>query len=167
VIIIGSSAADAGLLVKTMAEQGLVVPLIGFSSPVAPDALRIGGDAYKEIPVYSIQNKDPEKPLYVEFAQKYADAYGGDVTDVAGSLAEAASESYDGIYALKKALDVTGGDTGGDALRDAIKGLAPYETVSGKEGADVSFANSPNGFKDEMVTLQFNGATGLLEPFKP
>ncbi|UFS58335.1 ABC transporter substrate-binding protein [Subtercola endophyticus] len=167
VIIVGSSAADAGLMVKTMNEQGLVVPLIGFSSPVAPDALRIGGDAYKTIPVYSIQNKQPDKPLYADFAAKYAAANGGTAAQAAGGLSEAAGETYDGFTFLAKALDVTKGSTDGDALSAALKGIAPFEGVSGKEGGTMSFANSTQAFKDEMVTLKYDPSTQLLVAFKP
>lgn len=167
VILIGSSAADAGLLVKTMNEQGLVVPVMGFSSPVAPDALRIGGAAYNTVPVYSIQNKQPDKPLYADFAAKYAAAYGGTPAQAAGGLSEAAGETYDGFISLAKALDVTKGVTDGDALSAALKGIAPFEGVSGKAGGTMSFANSPQAFKDEMVTLKYDPSTQLLVAFKP
>lgn len=163
IILIGSSAADAGLVIKTMAEQGVIIPVLGFSSPVAADAIRIGGDAYDEVPVYSIQNKQPDKALYLEFVQKYADEYGGDVDTLAGTLPEPAGATYDAFMILKLALDATGGDSDGDKLRDFITTMDPYESVAGVEGATISWADGPNGFSDAMATLFYNPETGLLE----
>jgi branched-chain amino acid transport system substrate-binding protein len=162
VILIGSSAADAGLDIKTMDEQGLDVPVIGFSSPVAPDAIKIGGDAYKKVPVYSIQNKQPDKPAYVEFTKKYAAAYGGTAAQYAGTLAEPAGATYDAFMLLKQGLDKTGGNTDGDALLAAMKALPPYSGVAGKDGSTISWANGPNGFSNAMTTLKWDPTTGSL-----
>lgn len=163
VIIIGSSAADAGLDIKTMAEQGLDVPVIGFSSPVAADAIRIGGDAYKQVPVYSVQNKQPDKPAYVEFSEKYAAEFGGTTEEIAGTLPEPAGATYDAFMVLDKILDESGGDTDGDVLRDLIVNMEPYEGVAGKDGSTMSWADGPNGFSKAMATLYYNPETGLLE----
>lgn len=163
VILIGSSAADAGLDIKTMAEQGLTVPVIGFSSPVAADAIKIGGDAYKKVPVYSIQNKQPDKAAFVDFAKKYAAAYGGTADEWAGKLPEPTGATYDAFMLLKKALDETKGDTDGDKLKDFLVKMPPYQGVAGRDGADISFADGPNGFKNEMATLKYNPETGFLE----
>ncbi|WP_196073052.1 ABC transporter substrate-binding protein [Nakamurella alba] len=162
IVLIGSSAADAGLDIKTMAEQGLDVPVLGLSSPVAPDAVRIGGDAYKQIKIYSIQNKQPDKPAYAEFAKKYAAEYGGTAEEAAGGLAEPAGATYDAFMLLKKALDVTGGDTDGDKLKAALVALPPYAGVAGKEGSTISWANGPNGFSNAMSTLEYDPESGLL-----
>lgn len=166
VILVGSSAADAGLDVKTMAEQGLTVPLIGFSSPVAADAIKIGGDAYKRIPVYSIQNKQPDKPAFLEFAKKYAAEYGGTAEEWAGKLPEPTGATYDAFNVLKKALDSTKGDTDGDKLKAFLTSMPEYDSVAGKDGATLSWADGPNGFHNEMATLKYNPDTGFLETAK-
>lgn len=167
VILVGSSAADAGLNVKTMAEQGLTVPLIGFSSPVAADAIKIGGDAYKRVPVYSIQNKQPDKPAFLDFAKKYAAEYGGGTAEEwAGKLPEPTGATYDALMVLKKALDSTKGDTDGDKLKAYLTSMPDYDGVAGKEGATLSWADGPNGFHNEMATLKYNPDTGLLETAK-
>ncbi|MGP3534001.1 ABC transporter substrate-binding protein [Microbacterium sp. RD1] len=162
VILIGSSAADAGLDIKTMYEQGLVVPVIGFSSPVAADAIRIGGEAYENVPVYSIQNKQPDKALYTEFAEKYAEEYGGTAEEWAGTLPEPAAATYDAFMILKNALDATEGDTDGDKLRDWLVAMEPYESVAGKDGATISWENGPEGFSGQMATLKYDPETGYL-----
>lgn len=166
VILIGSSAADAGLDIKTMAEQALTVPLIGFSSPVAADAIKTGGDAYKRLPVYSIQNKQPDKPAFVEFSKKYAAKYGGTAEQWAGSLPEPTGATYDAFMVLKKALDSTNGDSNGDKLKAYLTAMPPYQGVAGKEGATLSWADGPNGFHNEMATLKYNPGSGLLETAK-
>ena len=59
VFIAGSAGADYGLVAKAMVEQGLNVPLIGFSPVVTPDAVKIAGAAYDELlVVYTIQCVD-------------------------------------------------------------------------------------------------------------
>lgn len=166
VILVGSSAADAGLDIKTLAEQGLTVPVIGFSSPVAADAIKIGGDAYKRVPVYSIQNKQPDKPAFIEFAKKYAAKNGGTAEEWAGKLPEPTGATYDAFMVLKKALDSTKGDTDGDKLKAFLTSMPEYQGVAGKEGATLSWADGPNGFHNEMATLKYNPDTGLLETAK-
>jgi branched-chain amino acid transport system substrate-binding protein len=166
VILLGSSAADAGLDIKTMAEQGLTVPLIGFSSPVAADAIKIGGDAFKQVPVYSIQNKQPDKPAFMEFAKKYATKYGDTAEKWAGTLPEPTGATYDAFMVLKKALDATKGDASGDKLRDFLTKMPEYQGVAGREDATLSWAEGPNGFHNEMATLKYNPETGMLETAK-
>lgn len=163
VVLIGSSAADAGLIVKTLAEQGVDVSFFGLSSPVAPDAIRIGGAAYEQIPVYSVQNKHPDKNQYVEFAEKYAAEYGGTADEAVGTLAEAASQMYDAVVLLAKLIEESGGVTDGDTLRDILTSLEPYEAVSGREGSTLDFADSTQGFSKAMSTLRYNAETGFLD----
>jgi branched-chain amino acid transport system substrate-binding protein len=165
VIIVGSSAADAGLYVKTLAEQGIKVPIIGFSSLVAPDALKVGGDAYSKMPgIYTFSNKQPSKPAYQDFVKKYAAAYGGQPDQLAATLAEGAGASYDAMNLLAEALKATNGDTGGDALAAAIRGLPPYSGVAGSTGSTISFKDGPTGFSNSLVPFKLTN--GVPAEFK-
>jgi branched-chain amino acid transport system substrate-binding protein len=140
VIIISSSSADQGLLVKTMAEQGLTVPLVGFGSLTAGNALKIGGAAYNQMPqVLSLQNTSPGKPEYDKFLQEYATAYGGDAAALATTLNEQAAETYDAFMAVKLGLDATKGDASGAKLAAAMHTISYAQPAAGKEGAAVSF----------------------------
>jgi ABC-type branched-subunit amino acid transport system substrate-binding protein len=153
VIAIGSSAADAGLALKTMVEQGVQVPVLGFSSLIAPDALKIGGDAYTKLPaIYTFANMQPSKPQYQEFAKKYATEYnnGQDVT-----LVEQAGATYDAFMIMDKVLDQTGGKTDGVGLVSALDGMAPLEGVSGRAGCEMSFTEGHSAFKLCLVPFKF------------
>jgi branched-chain amino acid transport system substrate-binding protein len=156
VIHIGSSAADAGLMLKTMVEQGVDVPVVGFGSLIAPDALNIGGDAYTELPaIYTLANQQPSKPEYQEFIDAYAEEYGGDPEELALGLAEQAAATWDSFEVLRQALEVTDGDTDGDALSEAIDGLDPFVGASGKAGSEIDFSDDRNGYSDALVAFQF------------
>lgn len=156
VIHIGSSAADAGLMLKTMVEQGVDVPVVGFGSLIAPDALNIGGNAYSELPaIYTLANQQPSKPEYQEFIDAYAEEYGGDPEDLALGLAEQAAATWDSFEVLRQALEETDGDTGGEALSEAIDNLEPFVGASGKEGSEIDFSDDRNGYSDALVAFQF------------
>ena len=154
VIIGGAAGADHGLVARTMFEQGLDVPLFGFSPILYADAIDVAGDAYKDLPgVYSVQNLDEAKPEFKEFAEKYAKEFGE------AKLPEQAAQTYDALHLLAQALEKTGGK-GGDKLAEALGGLDPYSGASGKEGADIDFEpNKHDGFTgDYLVSYAVNGA---------
>jgi len=153
VIAIGSSAADAGLAMKTMVEQGVQTPVLGFSSLIAPDALKIGGDAFTKLPaIYTFSNMQPSKPQYQEFAKKYAAEYNNG-TETA--LVEQAGATYDAFMILDKVLDQTGGDTGGDKLVQTLDSMAPVEGVAGRQGCQMSYKESHSAFKLCLVAFKF------------
>jgi branched-chain amino acid transport system substrate-binding protein len=156
VIHIGSSAADAGLMLKTMVEAGVKVPVIGFGSLVAPDAQKIGGTAYTQLPgVYFLSNQQPSKPAYKKFIQAYAKEYGGNADELALGLAEQGAATWDAFDVLERALDKTKGDTGGDTLSKAIDDLQPFPGAAGKEGSKIDFSKDRNGFHQALVSFQF------------
>lgn len=153
VLIGGSAGSDHGLVAKTMLEQGLDVPLVGFSPILVSDAIKIGGDAYSELPgVYSLQNLDMSKPAYTTFYDAYAAEFGDD------DLTEHSAQTYDAVKIMAAALKETGGE-GGEALADALDGMDPYDGVAGKAGSTIAFtADEHDGFTgDYLVTYKMNG----------
>jgi len=158
VVHIGSAAADAGLMLKTMAEAGVTVPVVGFGSLIAPDALKIGGDAYTKLPaVYTLANQQPSKPQYQDFIKAYAKEYGGSVDTLALGLAEQAAATWDAFTVLKKGLDATAGSTDGDKLAQAIDKITPFAGAAGKEGSLINFGDGRDGFSKSLVAFQFVG----------
>jgi branched-chain amino acid transport system substrate-binding protein len=165
VVHIGSAAADAGLMLKTMAEAGVKVPVVGFGSLIAPDAQKIGGDAYTKLPaIYTLANQQPSKPEYQDFIKKYAAEYGGNPDELALGLAEQNAATWDAFTSLKDGLDATKGDTGGDKLAKAIDEITPFAGAAGKEGTLINFGDGRDGFSKSLVAFQFvNGKPQELE----
>ncbi|MET8213039.1 ABC transporter substrate-binding protein [Streptomyces sp. NPDC005373] len=156
VVQIGSAAADAGLMLKTMVEAGVTVPVVGFGSLIAPDALKIGGDAYTKLPaIYTLANQQPSKPQYQDFIKAYANEYGGSVDALSLGLAEQTGATWDAFTVLKKGLEATGGSTDGDKLAKAIDEITPFAGAAGKEGALINFEDRRDGFSKSLVAFQF------------
>jgi len=152
-LIGGSAGGDHGLVAKTMVEQGLDVPLIGFSPILVADAVKIGGEAYKELPsVYSLQNLDQEKPSFQEFKTTYTAKFGE------ATLTEHPAQTWDSIMILAKALSTTAGQ-GGEALKNALDSTTGYEGVSGRSGSSIGFsATEHDGFQGKyLVAYKMNG----------
>ena len=155
VIVIASLASDEGLVVKTLAEQGLKVPVVGFGSLVAGDALKIGGAAYSQMPgVYTVQNVDPNNAQYQKFLKEYAAAYDGNAATLATTLNEQAADTYTAFMALKLGLDADKGDASGDALAAALHTISYTDPVGGKDGSVVSFKGSQDGFHDSLAVFK-------------
>jgi len=164
VIIVSSSSADQGLLVKTLDEQGLHVPIVGFGSLTAANGLKIGGSSYGKMPgVYAVQNFDPTKPEFTNFVKKYAAATGGDATTLNTTINEQCPDTYDAFQTLKLALDADQGDTSGDALAAALHKITYSNPVAGKTGAAISFQNSQDGFHDSLAVFKL-GSDNVLAP---
>lgn len=154
VLIGGSAGSDHGLVAKTMLEQGLDVPLVGFSPILVSDAIKIAGDAYTDLPgVYSLQNLDQNKATTKEFIAAYTDKYGAE------DLTEQPAQTYDAFMLLADSLKETKGK-GGQDLVDVLDAMDPYEGVAGKEGAMIQFTKDRHdGFEgDYLVTYKMNGA---------
>lgn len=165
-IIISSASADQGLIVKTMVEQGLRVPVVGFGSLAAGNAIKIGGAAYGKLPgVYTLANTSPGKPDFDNLIKKYAAAYGGNPAALETTINEQVPETYDGFMLIKQALDATKGDTSGSALAKALHALKPYSTpASGKVGARISFAGTQDGFHDSISIFKLTNGTVAVAP---
>lgn len=153
VIIGGAGGGDHGIVARTMAEQGLDVPLFGFSPILYADAISVAGDAYKTLPgVYSVQTLDETKPEFKDFAAKYAKEFG------ASKLPEQAAQTYDAVHVMADAMQASKGQ-GGSALAKAIEDLKPYVGAAGRTGALIEFSSGQHdGFdKDYLVGYKMNG----------
>jgi branched-chain amino acid transport system substrate-binding protein len=160
VIHLGSSGADAGLLAKTLLEQGLKTPLIGYSSVVSPDSIKIAGAAADSLGLYAFYNRSTSKPEYQKFAEKYIAEYGGD-----GNVGENANQTYDALNVLGAALNANKCATDGDSLAGALRALPPQDVSSGGPADKLSFAKSQNGFSASGL-VPYKYAAGKLEEVK-
>lgn len=154
VLIGGSAGSDHGLVAKTMLEQGLDVPLVGFSPILVNDAIKIAGDAYSELPgVYSLQNLDQTKESTKTFISDYTKKFGE------ADLTEQPAQTFDAIKVLAEALETSKGE-GGEKLADALNSIEPHEGVSGKAGAKIEFsADRHDGYQGSyLVTYKMNGS---------
>lgn len=157
VMIAGSAGADYGLILKSMVEEGLDVPVMGLTTMIGPDAVSVGGDAYNTLPgLYVALARDPENPRYKAFAEQYAAEHDGD------GVNDFAAQSYDAVHILQQTLEATGGD-GGKALADALNDLDPYPGVSVPEDATISFADGHDGFAAVTMNV-FQYTDGALKP---
>lgn len=153
VLIGGSAGSDHGLIAKTMVEQGLDVPLIGFSPILVSDAIQIAGDAYSQLPgVYSLQNLDLTKESSKTFISDYVEEFGE------ADLTEHPAQTYDAINILAEALRASDGQ-GGQALVDALNSIEPYTGASGRDGALIEFTpERHNGYEsDYLVAYKMEG----------
>jgi len=124
VLIAGSAGADYGLIAKAMAEQGFLVPLIGFSPITVPDAVKIAGEAYTQLPgVYTLQTIDPTKPEYQAFIAEYNANF-----EPVEQLNEQPTQAYDAINWIIEALRTVPAVTGADVA-------STLETLPGRVGA--------------------------------
>lgn len=153
ILIGGSAGSDHGLVAKTMVEQGLDIPLIGFSPILVADAIQIAGDAYSQLPgVYSLQNLDQNKESTQEFIAAYTEEFG----EV--NLTEHPAQTYDAIQILAEALRTSDGE-GGQVLADALNSIEPYNGASGRDGAMIEFTQDRhNGYEaDYLVAYEMEG----------
>lgn len=134
VYVAGSAGADHGLIAKAMAEQGLIVPLIGFSPIVNADAVKIAGDAYAQLPgVYTLNCVDTTKPEY----QSTLEDYNSKFTQV-GNLPEQPLQAGDALSFIVAGLEQTNGE-GGEALAQVLQTLPAREGVAGQTGSTQQF----------------------------
>ncbi|MFB9384743.1 ABC transporter substrate-binding protein [Pseudonocardia petroleophila] len=157
IVYIGSSGADAGLMLKTLAEQGVNLPVLGFGSLISAEALSIGGTAYDQTSVYTLANIQPSKPQWQEFVDLYAAEYGGDPEQLRTGLVEQTAQTWDAFELLRQALDATGGDTEGDALVAALKSVPPFEGAAGRAGGFVSLVDSQTAYRQSLVAFELEG----------
>ena len=157
VFIAGAAGADYGLIGKAMVEQGLLVPLVGFSPIVSPDALKIGGDAYSKLPgVYTIGCVDTTKPAYTTLLEDYNDEY----TPVE-VLPEQALQSVDAVNWLVEGFGETDGK-GGDALVKALTSLPAMDSVGGRTGAQQQFTSDDHQGYGESYLVPYQVVDGAL-----
>jgi branched-chain amino acid transport system substrate-binding protein len=106
---------------KALAERGLTPPktkLFGQGELTLPEALESMGDNAKGIITTFHYTMERDDPLNNAFVKGYRDANGGrspDLFSIGG---------YDGMHLIDAALKKTNGDTTGDKLIEAAKGMA-------------------------------------------
>jgi branched-chain amino acid transport system substrate-binding protein len=151
VFIAGSAGAEYGLTAKAMVEQGLEVPLIGFSPILVPDAVKIAGGAYDVLPgVYTLQCVDVSKPQYTELF----DAYNAEFDEVP-VLTEQVVQAAAAVDWLAAGFEETKGEAG-EALATALENLPARETYGGLAGSEQQFsADDHDGYGE-----------GYLVPYK-
>ncbi|MEO5663891.1 MAG: ABC transporter substrate-binding protein [Nocardioides sp.] len=159
VFIAGAAGADYGLIGKAMVEQGLLVPLIGFSPIVSADALKIGESAYSKLPgVYTIGCVDFTKSAYTELV----DAYNKDYSPVE-VLPEQALQAVDAINWLAESFGKTSGK-GGEDLVKALTSLPAVESVGGRSGAEQQFTSDDHDAYGDAYIVPYKVVDGKLAP---
>lgn len=134
VLLASAGGADSGLIGKAMAEQGLLVPFIGFSPIGLPDAIDIAGSAYDELPgVYTVSTADSTNPNHLAVLETYNEQY-----DELPGLPEQAIGAYDAVRWLAEGLAATGCEPG-DELASALETLPAREGVNGRAGSQQQF----------------------------
>jgi branched-chain amino acid transport system substrate-binding protein len=154
-VLVGAGAGtDAGLVARTMLEQGLDVPVVSFSPMLSPDARDAAGAAFTELPgVYGLQTLDTEAADTQEWMAAFEDKFDERPTT------EHPAQVYDGIMVMAAALSEAGGGDDADAVVQVLNTMAPYDGVSGKEGSEIQFtADNHDGFSgDYIVPYKLNG----------
>lgn len=121
VYIFVPGGAQPAAIGKALADRGLAPPetkIFAQGELTHPEALESMGDTAAGIITtyhYSLERDDP---LNNEFREAYREANGGrspDLFSIGG---------YDGMHLIYEALKATEGDTSGDALVEAAKGMA-------------------------------------------
>jgi len=156
VAIAGSVASDYGLIAKAMVEQGLKVPLIGFSPISLPDALKIAGDAYTQLPsVYTISTADTTKPqakaVLADYNAKFAKVQ---------SLPEQCYGIYDALRVVVLGLKKTNG-VAGEALATALEQLPASIGANGKTGAQEQFTPDRHDALSGLYVVPYKITNGV------
>jgi branched-chain amino acid transport system substrate-binding protein len=113
--------AQPAAIGKALAERGLTPPatkILAQGELTHPEALESMGDTAKGIITAFHYTLERDDPLNTEFVKAYRDANGGrspDLFSIGG---------YDGMHLIYEALKKTNGDSAGDALVEAAKGMS-------------------------------------------
>jgi branched-chain amino acid transport system substrate-binding protein len=154
-VLVGAGAGtDAGLVARTMLEQGLDVPAVSFSPMLSQDAIDAAGAAFTDLPgAYGLQTLDTEAADTQEWIAAYEEEFGDT------ELTEHSSQTYDAVKVMAAALSEAGGGDDAQAVLDALNTMEPYDGISGKEGSVIQFtADQHNGFSgDYIVAYRMNG----------
>lgn len=150
VFIGGSSGSETGLVARAMVDQGLIVPFLGFSPVILPDAVQISAGAYEELPaVYTVQTIDTTKPEYVEMLETYNEVTGEDLPD----LPEQVAQAYDAMNVVAEALRANGADCTGSALATALIDLPEHVGAAAATGVGVDFTEDiHDAFRGDYVS---------------
>ncbi|WP_157018896.1 ABC transporter substrate-binding protein [Mesorhizobium xinjiangense] len=106
---------------KALVDRGLAPPdtkIFAQGELTHPEALESMGDTAKGIITTYHYTLERDDPLNAEFVAAYREANGDRAPDLFSI------GGYDGMHLIYEALKKTGGDTSGDALVEAAKGMA-------------------------------------------
>jgi branched-chain amino acid transport system substrate-binding protein len=121
VYIFVPGGAQPAAIGKALVDRGLAPPdvkIFAQGELTHPEALESMGDTAKGIITTFHYTLERDDPLNNEFVQGYRDANNGrspDLFSIGG---------YDGMHLIYEALKKTNGDTSGDALVEAAKGMS-------------------------------------------
>jgi branched-chain amino acid transport system substrate-binding protein len=106
---------------KALVDRGLAPPetkILAQGELTHPEALESMGETARGIITtfhYTLERDDPVNAAFVEGYRAANDGRSPDLFSIGG---------YDGMHLIYEALKATGGDTDGDALVEAAKGMA-------------------------------------------
>lgn len=120
---VGDPAASS--IAKAIQQVGWTVPMIGSSAIAGPRFPQLGGPAAEGVYSNGTLNYASPPASQVAFLTDFRAKYGSAPTQFAAF-------AYDGLYALKGAIEHAGGKTGGDAIRQGLLDMRPYDGISGR-----------------------------------
>ena len=121
VFIFIPGGAQPAAMGKALAEKGLTPPAVKVLAQgelTHPEAIESMGDTAKGIITSYHFVMESEDPVNAEFVKSYRDANGGRAPDLFSY------GGYDGMHLMYEALKKTNGDTSGDKLVEASKGMS-------------------------------------------
>jgi len=128
------SGADLALVIKTMGNAGINIPIYGHNGLFDPDALKLASGFYSAAPrVCGVTAFDPDKPANKKLYSRIK----GQINADPGN--ENAYQTYDAVQILAQALKKTDGE-GGLALAHAIEGISHYSGGHNSGNAYYSFS---------------------------
>jgi len=134
---------EAAVVMKQVAQMKLTVPVVGFSAWGVPAFTDLAGDA--AIGVISVQGFNPADtdPVVKKFVDAYTAKWGREPSDPAQCY-------YDGVYLLKKAIEMAG-STDSVKIDEALKKVE-YSGVQGPMKCDAL-----HNYTDICYISQFDG----------
>jgi ABC-type branched-subunit amino acid transport system substrate-binding protein len=149
-VFIGSaSGPDVTLLVKTMVQLGVKLPIFGPGGVNAPGVPAAAGTAYNALPgVYDITSYDSQ----VSTAQSFMALISKETGITQGG--ENPTQLYDAFMIAAAALAKTSGQ-GGQALVTALQSLGKFSTMSGGPGTYVDYTATQHSglFGPHLMTI--------------
>ncbi len=170
-IFIFVPAAQGGIVMKQFAERGLDktgVKLIGTGDVTDDEALTGMGDAAIGMITAGNYSVAHESDLNAAFVKEYEAASGGGRPNFVGV------HTYDGMHLVYSALEKTGGDTDGDKLVEAMKGMA-WESPRGPISIDpetrdiiqnIYVRRVEKGADGELYNVEFETFKDVKDPVK-
>jgi branched-chain amino acid transport system substrate-binding protein len=132
VYIFVPGGAQPAAIGKALAERGLTPPetkILGQGELTLPEALESMGDTAEGITTAFHYTVERDNPLNEEFVSAYQEANNGRLPDLFSI------GGYDGMHLIYEALKKTNGDTTGEALVEAAKGMS-WESPRGPMSID-------------------------------